>query len=43
MSNAENHQPYVNAHDSWGKRFDIDKLVTSEGWRELGKWGAARG
>jgi hypothetical protein len=42
-SNAEKQQPYVKTHDVWGARYDFDRLVTSEGWRELGKWGARHG
>jgi alkylation response protein AidB-like acyl-CoA dehydrogenase len=41
--NAENQQPYVKLHDVWGKRYDYDKLITSHGWKELGKWGARNG
>lgn len=42
-ANAEKQQPYVKSHNVWGARYDYDKLVTSEGWKELGKWGARTG
>jgi hypothetical protein len=42
-ANAEKQQPYVKTHNAWGSRFDYDKLVTGEGWRELGEWGARTG
>lgn len=42
-SNAEKQQPYVKTYNVWGSRYDVDKLVTSEGWKELGKWGARNG
>ena len=43
VANAEKQQPYIKVHDVWGKRYDYDKLVTSHGWKELGKWGAQNG
>lgn len=42
-ADAERHQPYVKSYNVWGKRYDVDKLVTSEGWKQLGKWGAKHG
>ena len=42
-SNAEAQQPYVKAHDVWGVRYDVDRLVTSEGWKQLKKWGQKNG
>ena len=39
-ADAERNQPYVKSHNVWGKRYDIDQLVTSEGWKKLGYWGA---
>ena len=42
-ANAEKQQLYVKAHNVWGQRYDYDKLVTAEGWKELGKWGARTG
>lgn len=42
-ADAERNQPYVKGYNVWGQRFDYDKLVTSEGWKQLGKWGARHG
>lgn len=39
-ADAERNQPYVKSHNVWGKRYDYDRLVTSEGWKQLGHWGA---
>ncbi|TQV94393.1 hypothetical protein V2A60_002577 [Cordyceps javanica] len=41
--NAERQQPFVEKHNVWGARHDVDRLVTSEGWRALRKWGAEEG
>ena len=43
ISNAEKQQPYVKNHNAWGARYDVDKLVTSEGWKSLRGWGAQNG
>ena len=43
ISNAETQQPYVKTRDVWGKRYAYDRLVTSHGWKELGKGGARNG
>jgi len=43
ISSAETQQPYVKTRDVWGKRYPYDRLVTSHGWKELGKWGARNG
>lgn len=43
VSNAEKQQPYVKTHNVWGRRYDVDRPVTSDGWKQLGKWGAQRG
>ncbi|OBT85753.1 hypothetical protein VE02_05819 [Pseudogymnoascus sp. 03VT05] len=43
VANAEKEQPYVKTHDVWGKRYPYDRLVTSHGWKEIGKWGARNG
>ncbi|OAL30953.1 hypothetical protein AYO20_08538 [Fonsecaea nubica] len=43
ISNAESQQPYVKAHNVWGARYPYDRLVTSHGWKELGKWGSKNG
>ncbi|KAJ5156938.1 uncharacterized protein N7482_008038 [Penicillium canariense] len=39
-ADAERNQPYVKSHNVWGQRYDYDRLVTTEGWEQLGKWGA---
>jgi hypothetical protein len=39
-ADAERNQPYVKSHNVWGKRYDYDRLVTTEGWKQLGHWGA---
>ncbi|KAJ4144224.1 hypothetical protein LMH87_003114 [Akanthomyces muscarius] len=36
-------EPFVEKHNIWGARHDVDRLVTSEGWRALRKWGAEEG
>lgn len=43
MANAERQQPYVKQYDVFGRRYDVDKLVTSTGWKEVGKWGIRNG
>jgi len=43
IANAEVQQPYVKQYDAWGRRYPVDKLVTSEGWKRLGEWGAKNG
>ncbi|KIW31227.1 uncharacterized protein PV07_02892 [Cladophialophora immunda] len=43
ISNAESQQPYVKTHNVWGARYPYDRLVTSHGWKELGKWGSKNG
>ncbi|EAU32854.1 conserved hypothetical protein [Aspergillus terreus NIH2624] len=42
-ANAERQQPYVKSYNVWGERYDYDKLVTSEGWKQLGRWGVRHG
>lgn len=42
-ADAERHQPYVKGFNVWGQRYDYDRLITSEGWKQLGKWGARHG
>lgn len=42
-SNAEKQQPYAKTHNAWGARYDVDKFVTSEGWKNLRRWGAQNG
>ncbi|KAJ5224201.1 uncharacterized protein N7469_007704 [Penicillium citrinum] len=39
-ADAERNPPYVKSHNVWGKRYDYDRLYTTEGWKQLGKWGA---
>ncbi|KAL2867232.1 putative acyl-CoA dehydrogenase [Aspergillus lucknowensis] len=42
-ADAERNQPYVKGYNVWGERYDVDRLVTSEGWKRLGAWGAEHG
>lgn len=42
-TNAEKQQPYVKTHNAWGARYDVDKMVTSDGWKNLRRWGARNG
>lgn len=42
-ADAERNQPYVRSYDVWGARYPVDRLVTAEGWKQLGRWGAANG
>ncbi|KAF9895093.1 hypothetical protein FE257_004722 [Aspergillus nanangensis] len=42
-ANAETQKPYVKSYNVWGQRYDYDRLVTSEGWKQLGRWGARNG
>lgn len=39
-ADAERSQPIVKSHNVWGKRYDFDRLITTEGWKQLGHWGA---
>lgn len=43
VANAEKEQPYVKTHDVWGRRYPYDRLITSQGWKEVGAWGAKNG
>lgn len=43
IANAEKEQPYVKQYDVWGQRYPYDKLITAEGWKRLGEWGASNG
>jgi hypothetical protein len=43
IGNAERNPPYVKQYNVWGKRNDPDRLVTSWGWKEAGKWGISNG
>ncbi|KAL4783302.1 hypothetical protein BJX76DRAFT_368547 [Aspergillus varians] len=42
-ADAERNQPYVKRYNVWGERYGFDRLVTSEGWKRLGRWGAGHG
>ncbi|OBT73921.1 hypothetical protein VF21_07465 [Pseudogymnoascus sp. 05NY08] len=42
-ADAEVHEPYVKKYNVWGQRYGYDRLVTTEGWKQLGKWGAKHG
>ncbi|TKA67606.1 hypothetical protein B0A55_09781, partial [Friedmanniomyces simplex] len=43
IADAERQQPYVKTRNVWGGKYAYDRLVTSTGWKELGKWGARNG
>ena len=43
ISNAERQTPYVKTRNVWGEKYAYDRLVTSQGWKELGRWGAKNG
>lgn len=43
VANAERDQPYVKTRDVWNNRYAHDRLVTSVGWKELGRWGIKNG
>lgn len=43
ISNAEQQQPYVKSRNVWGEKYPYDRLVTSEGWKQLGRWGLSNG
>lgn len=43
ISNAEVQQPYIKTRNVWGAQYPYDRLVTSHGWKELGKWGSKNG
>ncbi|KAL3490507.1 hypothetical protein BJX62DRAFT_140673 [Aspergillus germanicus] len=42
-ADAERNQPYVKGFNVWGEQYGVDRLVTSEGWKQLTKWGARNG
>lgn len=42
-ADAEVNQPYLKKYNVWGERYGYDRLVTTEGWKKLGKWGASNG
>lgn len=43
IATAERQQPYVKQYDVFGRRYEVDRLVTSHGWKEVGKWGVRNG
>lgn len=43
ISDAERDQPYVKSRNVWGEKYLYDRLVTSHGWKELGRWGISNG
>lgn len=43
VANAEKELPYVKQYDAWGRRYPYDKLITADGWKQLGHWGARNG
>lgn len=43
ISNAETQQPYIKTRDLFNNRHPYDRLVTSHGWKELGRWGISNG
>lgn len=43
ISTAERDQPYVKSRNVWGEKYPHDRLVTSEGWKQLGRWGILNG
>ncbi|KAL3462144.1 acyl-CoA dehydrogenase/oxidase [Aspergillus heterothallicus] len=43
IGDAETHQPHVKGRNVWGARYDRDRLITSDGWKQLGKWGLSNG
>ena len=43
ISNAEKEQPYVKTRNVWAERYPYDRLITSHGWKEVGKWGSRNG
>lgn len=43
ISNAERDQPYIKTRNLWGEKYPHDRLVTSEGWKGIGRWGISNG
>lgn len=43
VRNAESQPPFVKTRNVWGSRPERDRLVTSDGWKQLGKWGLSNG
>ncbi|KAL4927351.1 putative acyl-CoA dehydrogenase [Aspergillus undulatus] len=42
-ADAERNQPYVKGYNVWGEQYEVDRLVTSEGWKRLKAWGQGHG
>ncbi|KAJ5382479.1 hypothetical protein N7517_000390 [Penicillium concentricum] len=42
-ADAETNLPYIKKYNVWGQRYGYDKLITTDGWKQLGKWGAKHG
>ena len=43
ISNAKTQQPYIKTRDLFNNRYPYDRLVTSRGWKKLGRWGISNG
>jgi hypothetical protein len=43
IGNAETETPHIKTRNVWGAKYDADRLITSTGWKELGKWGIKNG
>ncbi|KAF2103032.1 hypothetical protein NA57DRAFT_63732 [Rhizodiscina lignyota] len=43
IGNAERDEPYVKTRNVWGQKYPYDRLVTSNGWKQLGRWGSKNG
>lgn len=43
IADAETNQPHVKTRDVFNNRYPYDRLITSHGWKELGKWGVKNG
>ena len=43
VANAERQPPFVKTRNVWGEKYAYDRLVTSEGWKGLGRWGSRNG
>lgn len=43
IGDAETNQPYLKQYNVWGARYEVDRLITSSGWKGLGKWGIQNG
>lgn len=41
--NAESQPPFVKSRTVWGTRPEKDRLVTANGWKQVGKWGLENG